>query len=324
MPFGGMLTVGTLAGVGALAGGMADKSKQSYGMNLGRASPEEERARAQMMAMFGQLGGMVGAGPGMQDVTAATGAGRDLASMLQQMQQNGGLPSDEDVTAGGSLATKLFGGQREQMRQAFADQLTSANQQAALSGRSLNDPILRNKLAQEQTRQSSLLSANEGSLATQLSMNLPGQRLGFAQQRAGVLGGLATQAMANRQALAAMGSSIQDSERNFRMNTATKYGNTTSGGGLKGLLEGGVAGAGMGMGLAGMFGGGGGGGGSYPSAGGSGFNFQGSNTGSFFGQANPYFMNGLSAQPQQQPFFSGGYQMGSQWGQPRQFSLNGQ
>jgi hypothetical protein len=122
----------------------------------------------------------------------------------------------------------LFGARRTALGQSFEDQLMQSNRQAALMGRAQNDPILKAKLAQEQIRQQAMLDAEQGGLATQLAMQLPGQRLGFAQQRSQILGGLATQAMANRQALAALGSGIMNSERGFRLDTGLRFNTGTA------------------------------------------------------------------------------------------------
>jgi hypothetical protein len=125
-------------------------------------------------------------------------------------------------------------------------------------GRSLNDPILAAKLAQEQTRQGAMLEANQGSFAQQFALAQPDRRLGYANQRANILGGLATQAMSNRQALAAMGEGILQREREFRLATANRSGTNTntSGGGVAGGIGGALAGGALGMNL---FGGGDGG-----------------------------------------------------------------
>jgi hypothetical protein len=150
------------------------------------------------------------------------------------------------------------------------------------------------------------------------------QRLGFAQDRANVLGGLATQAMSNRQTLASMGQSIQQADQTWRLNTGTKWGtqNTESGGGAKGAISGGIAAGGAAMGLMGGMG-------SFsaaPAATSAAGNMGGS---SYFQGSNPYGMAGQGLQmPQQQSapnFNSSSYQMGSGmgFGQPRTFSLGG-
>lgn len=241
------------AAIGGLAGAMKDKSQTSYtsGLNMSPESMLELFGKGQLERGARGFEDMVNAGPGQSDITAGLGASRDLAAMLDQYSKGGYLPTDADRSTAGDLASKLFNPQRVAMGQAFEDQTTAANRQAALMGRSMNDPILRAKLAQEQTRQSALLEANQNAFATQFAMDSPLKRLGFASDRANVLGGLASQALANRQALASMGQGIMEGERNFRLQTAERHGtqNTESGGGLKGAINGGLAGAGTAMGL---------------------------------------------------------------------------
>jgi hypothetical protein len=251
--------------LGALAGAQKDKAKTSSGIDVGQASALERQGSSAVGGAFGQLQAFANAGPGQQDVSNSVNASRDLATLLQQMQASGGMPGQEDVNTANTTAANLFQARQLQLQQAFGDQTTQANRQAALMGRSTNDPILRAKLAQEQTRQQALLGAEQGAAAQQLALQLPGQRLQYASSRAEVLGGLAQQAMANRQAILALGSGIQEQERTWRLNTGTRWGTQESGGGLKGAVSGGLAALGAGMSAAGSlmgmggFGGAGGG-----------------------------------------------------------------
>ena len=109
-----------------------------------------------------------------------------------------------------------------------------------------------------------LLQGRQGSAAQQLALQLPGQRLGFASQRANVLGQLGSQAFQNRSSLASLGNQITNSERNFRLQTATRFNNRTQEGSLGQGLLGAVAAGGKTLGtfskLGGLFGSGGGGG----------------------------------------------------------------
>jgi hypothetical protein len=308
---------GGAAALGGISGAIGSKTEQTQTsrVDAGSATDLENQGSGMLSGGASQLQGMVNAGPGQSDVTNSLGASHDLASMLQQYSQSGGLPTGQDISNSNDIASKLFATQRTQMSQNFMDQTNQANQQAALMGRSINDPILRNKLAQEQTRQQSVLDAQQGGFATQFALNQPMQRLGFASQRADVLGGLASQAMANRQALAGMGSSIMNQERSMRLATATRTGTQTqsSGGGVSGAINGAMGGLGTGLSAAGMFGaggafGGGGGGvgqGMPPMTPG----FQGA--ANYF-NSNPY-SGGGGFTPQQAPSF--GAQM------PRQPSL---
>lgn len=208
-------------------------------------------AQGQSMASAGMTSfqSMVDQGPGGADVAAGAGAQRDLASLLQQYQQSGGIPTSQDMSQAESFAGSMFGGRRNALRDSFREQSQQFNQQAALMGRSPLDPVMRNKLAQEQTRQSRQLDTEQGAFASQFAMQQPDRRLGFAQGRAQVMGGLASQAMANRQALFSMGQNALNSDNNLRMG----QGSTTSSGGGQGAfnaITGGIAGAGAGMSLA--------------------------------------------------------------------------
>jgi hypothetical protein len=170
-------------------------------------------------------------------------------------------PDAGDIQRGNSIADNMFRSQQLALNNMFQDQSVQANRQAALMGRSMNDPILAAKLAQEQTRQQGMLDAQKGAFGMNYAMN---NRMELLGQRANVLGGLASQALANRQNLAAMGEGIMNNERQFRLATATHYGTQeqSSGGGLGGFLTGAIAGAGAGAKIAGgipSFGGGGGG-----------------------------------------------------------------
>lgn len=318
MPFGGLLTVGLIGGgalVGGLAGSMKDKSTQNYtsGLNMAPASSLETQGQNLTSSSLGQLESLVNAGAGTSDVSAGSAATRDFAEMLRRYAQQGGnLPNQADIDSSNGLANRLFGAQRVAMTQAFDDQTTAANRQAALMGRSMNDPILRAKLAQEQTRQSTMLDAQQGAWAQQFALQQPMQRLGFMGQRADALQGLASQALANRQALAAMGSGVLQNERNFRATTAERYSNgtTESGGGLKGALTGGLAGAGTAASLATGIGGLGGFGGMPvgSSVAGMGGSAQFSSAANFFNGPNPYASAAPAlgtVAPQQQNIFSG-------------------
>lgn len=176
--------------------GLAIKGIKKVGEN-----PEntfQTMGQNQMVDSFRQMQAFAAKGPGAEDVGNFTGSQRDLASMLQQYSQGGFMPGQEDIGRANDLAGQLFQAQRVAQTQAFQDQLTMANRAAARSGRGVNDPILRNKLAQEQTRQSALLEAQQGGFAAQYAQSLPGQRLNFAQQRVGVLGELSGQAWNNQ------------------------------------------------------------------------------------------------------------------------------
>lgn len=242
--------------VGAIAGGQQDKSEQksSSGINLSDPTALENQGKNSLTSAFSDITNMVNAGPGQNDTSAAYNAQQGLAGMLDQFSKGGYQPTDVDISGANGLAAKLFQGQQTALNQSFQNQSQDAARQAALMGRDINDPVLRAKLAYQQTQQQQQLSANQGAWATQYAMQQPMQRLSFMQDKTNLLSGLATQAMANRQALASMGQGIMNNERDFRLQTGTRWGDSTqtSGGGLKGALMGGMAGLGQDMKLGSM------------------------------------------------------------------------
>lgn len=199
-----------------------------------------------LQSQFQSLSDLVASGPGREDIQAGVESQRGLAALLAEMQETGGLPQQEDIQSGEAIARRLFGGQRTALEQQFEQQSIQASRQAAIAGRGGADPILQAKLAQEQSRQAALLEAQQGSAAQQLALSLPGQRLGFAGQRADVLTGLGQRALQNRLTLTQLGQSLLGQEREFRVRTATK--NIQEGGGLgqalSGAISGGIAGFG--------------------------------------------------------------------------------
>jgi hypothetical protein len=232
---------GDLAGAGGLGSLMdPDVSKQSSraGISVAEESEQEKKYREAVAAQFGDLSGFVGKGPGESDVTAGTQSSRDLAAMLQQYAQGGNLPSASDWETANQFATKAYQPQQVAMQQAFQQQNLRANQLAAQLGRPANDPIIQAKLAQEQMQGMERLGAAQSAYASEYAQQLPQQRLGYTAQLADVRNSLASQAMANRQALLGLGQSLQAGERNWRLNTGTQWsqGQSESGGGLKGAL----------------------------------------------------------------------------------------
>lgn len=254
----GALVIGGLAVAGGVAGAIGKKSEgeASQGLNLSDPTALEGKAGAITSGNLGQMEDLTEAGPGTYDVKNSLGASRSLAEMLQHYQQTGGAPEQDDIKTGNSLAAQLFAPQHEQLRQGFTDQGYMAGQQAAAMGRDPNDPVLQAKLRTGFMNNEATLNSQQGAFGTNYAMNLPGQRLGYANQRANLLGGLATQAMNNRAAMLGYGSQVLGAERNFRVATADHWGNQkeTSGGGLGGALSGAISGAGAGFSIAGGMG----------------------------------------------------------------------
>lgn len=250
------LIAGGAAVAGGVAGALGGGQTTTSSVNAGQATQLENMGLAEQRRRFGELGNLVNLGPGASDITAGTSAARSFAQMLQGAISTSGLPTQQDISASQGIVGQLFQPQQVAMQQAFEDQGIQAQRQAALLGRSGDDPILRARLAQEQTRQQAMLGAQQGAASQQLAMQLPGQRLSFAGQRAQVLGGLATQALQNRQALTSLGGQLVGQERNMRLATATRTTQTEPdlGSRIAGGLTGAVGGLSAGLGIGGQMG----------------------------------------------------------------------
>ena len=247
--------VGGGAILGGVAGAIPDKSKTTSGVTL---TPESYLERLGIQYSTNQLSNindLVNSGAGTKDVTKATETQRALADMYAAFAKTGGLPGQEDIATAQGFAKNIFQNQQEALKQSFVGQTTEANRLAAQLGRSIDDPILQAKLRTNLMNQQAQLSAEEGSYASQLALQLPQQRLQYAGGQADILNNLATQAFNNRSALLSLGSNIAASERNFRLGTSERYGTTESGGGFGGAIKGAMAGAGAGMSMASMMGG---------------------------------------------------------------------
>lgn len=252
--------VGGAAAAGAVAGSMKDKStqEQSSGVNLAPQTSLELQGQDWASQGYSGFAQMVNAGPGQEDYTNGVQAQRDLATTYQNYANGGFLPNAQDQSTSNNLAASLFGQQRVGLQQSMVQATQNANMSAAAMGRDTNDPILQAKLQTNYANQSAMLNAQQGAAASQFAMQMPGQRLQYQQAYASQMGGLATQAMSNRQALAAMGDGILQQERNWQYQSGTHWGNQTqeSGGGVKGAINGGLAGLGAGMSAVGGMGGG--------------------------------------------------------------------
>lgn len=151
----GLGVAGAASGVlGSVFGGDSSKTTRSEsGVELSQANSTEMNAEGTQNTALYELQQQVGAGAGLSDVAASTKSQRDLASLFGQASQNGGLPGQQDINASQSFAQQIFNPQRVALQQNLQDQSQAAARSGALMGRSANDPILRAKLAQEQTRQ---------------------------------------------------------------------------------------------------------------------------------------------------------------------------
>ncbi|MCK5016132.1 MAG: hypothetical protein KAS32_03590 [Candidatus Peribacteraceae bacterium] len=283
MPAISTLALGGLAAAGAV-GGVASAVGQDTSVETVQTPFEKrfelERAGGLERQGFGVaqqgltgLEGLVGAGPGQQDVSAALTAQRGFAGQLGGLAETGLLPTGQDISRTAGLAGQLLRPEQVALQQAFGRQEIQAGRSAAALGRGVGDPILQAKLRTSQMEQQERLGARQTSLSTQLAMMQPEQRLALSRERAGVLGGLGTQAMQNRSFLTQLGQGIGEAERSFRERTATQTGfntqafqqtSTNALGAIGGGISGGLAGLGAGASLASnipsLFGGGGGGG----------------------------------------------------------------
>ena len=247
-------------GAGALLGGIAGAQRQnttqSYATQLAPESDLEKQGGQVAGQGLTQFGNLINMGPGQQDISAGLSSSRSLADMLAQFSQGGFIPNQQQMTSANDMARAMYAPQQTALNQRFQDQSTMFNRRAAAMGRSPNDPVLLNKLLQEQTRQQQSLDSEMGAYGMQQAWQLPQQQLQFAQQLAQVNNGLASQAMANRQALVSMGAQLRQQEQSFRAGTASREMTTGSGGGWSDILGGALGGMGMGAKMGGMFGGG--------------------------------------------------------------------
>lgn len=253
MPFG---LLGTAAGavIGGIAGAQKQKTRQESGIDLDPASALERSSTRTLEQQLSQLGQLTRAGAGQQDVEAGLSAQRGLADMLAQMSETGGLPTGSDFNTANQFARQVFQGQRQQLQLSQRDARQNAARMAAQLGTTPDDPILQARLAQQQQDAALGLAAQQGSFGAQFAQELPGRRLNFQSQRAQLLQGLSDQAFRNRYNLSSLGQQLQGSERQFRLQTGTRWNTSETGGGLAGALSGAIGGAGsMGSGLTKLF-----------------------------------------------------------------------
>lgn len=241
--------------LGAIAGGQRQNQTQDTTRILGAAPANEQQGADAASSGLKGFGDLMGYGPGQQDMQASTDSSRSLASMLAGYSQNGFMPSQQDYGYAQQMTNSIFQPQQVAMQQAFGDQNIQANRNAALMGRGPNDPVLQNMLMKEQTRQQQGLQGQMTSYMSQQAQQLPQQRLQYAQQLAQVNSGLASQALANRQALFSMGSSLQKQGEDFQTGASSTQTSQGSGGGLMGGLTGALGMFKAGAGIASAFGG---------------------------------------------------------------------
>jgi hypothetical protein len=255
---------GISAGAGGLLGGVAgaigSKERQQMNVSLPDLSAFEQRLAGVRQGQAGEVEqaydgvkSLLGMGPGAGDVQAGYNSQLDLAALLKKFSMGGFIPEQNDINTANTFAGQMFQPQQIAMQQAFQDQRMMGNRAMAKMGRGPGDPIMMNKLAQEETRQQAMLGAQQGQFASQFAMNMPTQRLQYAQDHSNLMSGLASQALANRQALLSMGSNLQQAERSYRLGAANREVTNFSGGGFGGFFAGAAAGAGSGLKAGGAF-----------------------------------------------------------------------
>lgn len=206
-------------------------------MDVAEAGKQETQARD---ASFGAVTGLEAALKKLESSPVMSNLERLLAEMGQG-------PSAERQAEANKFAADMFAPQQTALNQSMEDQRRQFANTAAQMGRSSSDPILAAKLAQEQIRQQSRLTSEQGAFAANEAMT--GASRQFSQGLGG-LQGLSQNAIQNRQAVFSLGSDFANTQMQYRLATARKFGNQTSfgdqqsGGGLRGAMLGGIAGMG--------------------------------------------------------------------------------
>lgn len=235
---------------GAVLGGLAGSQKKTStqtsqgsstsGLILDPQSQQEKDAEA---SAFKQIGGLESDLTGIKSFTQQ----EQFSKLIQELITG---PSQERLQQSNELTDKLFAQQQNALNQSFDQQNVNFSRRAAQLGRSQSDPILNAKLAQEQIRQQQSLSAAKTSFAAQEAQQGAGRSL---QGALSGISGLQANAIQNRQAVFGLGFDFSNSLKNFRIQTAERFGtnqNTTqnsSGGGFGGALTGMIGGAGAGV-----------------------------------------------------------------------------
>lgn len=232
----------------AVAGGVAGALNKSGG--IAGASDFETKLGADdgfIQADFRSLRDLIAQGPNRGDVRAGIQAQRDFASTLRTAGQEGA--SLQDISRGRTFADQVFAPQEQALQRQFQEQGVQNDRLSARLGRPVNDPILRAKLAQNQSNQLSDLEARRGSFAAQQGQAQFQQRLGLLGQRANLLSGLGQQAITNRNALLGAGSNLLAQQQQFRLAVSDpKF--AKKGGGIGGFFQGLAGGASAGLGVA--------------------------------------------------------------------------
>lgn len=232
-----------LGALGALSGSQSQTT--TSGLNVSAADAQERQAGRINTQTLGQLNQLVGQGPGQAEVQGGLQSANAFAAMLDSYSKGNFLPNAADFQTANQFTQEAFRPQQTAINQQFVGEQQRAAQMASQLGREVNDPIIQAKLSQERMQAQERLGSEQSAYSSQFALNLPQQRLGYMSQLADVKNSLASQAMANRQALLSMGQQQQQMGQNWRLNTASRY--QSSGGGMQGALNGGIAGFGAGL-----------------------------------------------------------------------------
>ncbi len=253
------LTIAAITGgIGAVAGSKKNVTSLSSGITLGAESELEKQAGSAQLSQFQDLLKLLGGQNNVDQIQgyqqSATQAQGGLDSLLAAFAQAGGQPTQAQMQQAQGYAQQVFAPEQNALQNTFQQQEIGNSRLAASLGRSSNDPILRAKMLQEQSRAQGDLSSRQNAYAAQYGQMLPQQAIGAQEALLNYRQNIASQAMQNRLNLLNLGNQLQNSERNWRLQTGTRWGEQASGGGTAGALSGGLAGFGQGLGIANMLG----------------------------------------------------------------------
>lgn len=253
MPVAAAVAVAVAGGIAGSEQDVANQTSSSSGSQVRTAAPataEEKKARELQLNSMNDL----------ETQLRKLESPEVMANLEKLMKELGQAPSATRIAEANQFAQDVYNPQRVALAQSQDQQRLQFANTAAQMGRSSADPILAAKLAQEQVRQQARLSSEQSAFAAQESINAPNRQ--FSNQLGGMMN-LSQLAMQNRGAVFSMGSEFANSLQSYRLALATTEqsqmgkGETRSGGGMKGFMQGFTGGGAAG---AKMFMGGGGGG----------------------------------------------------------------
>jgi hypothetical protein len=240
----------SVVGVPALAGafigskGQQSSGTSSSGVNLVPMTSLGNYAGADTMSALGNYQNLTSYGAGASQVSGALSSQTNLANMYNQYAQSGGLPNQQQIGQANQYAQNIFAPQQTALQQSFIGAQANEQQQAGILGRSVADPVLQAKLQLGYMQQQQQLSAQQGSFANQMALQLPQNQLAYATQGNQLQQQLAGQAFQNQYNMAGLGQGILQSQQGYQLSSSGHYGNLSSqsGGGLAGALSGAMSG----------------------------------------------------------------------------------